>query len=308
MPGTEEMTSGGGNGAGPLLIDRYTHLLEVLSERRRAALEVAGSVEQVTWNVFRSLAQIDPQLWVPPLLRRAFGRGIRMGPGELEPLRLTLWEPVAPPPTRQGFLRRRALRGRLQPSPGRMRRGRVTPLSALRRRFAEDAAARRPLEPPLEIGAILRTPRHVVYVVPLLDSEMEMEVACDRSRDAILRALDAGLYEAEAARSRARRFGLVLLHRDAQASPRTIERLRAYRSQPRRIARALAHRRRLEAPRLARSLGLLRWQEVSHGVRRALHSGKLDAVQTAILLRLRDYLAQVGLEARSAGPGSAERS
>jgi hypothetical protein len=303
MAGIGEMTGGGAGGAGPLLVDPRPALLEVLSERRRAALAVAGSVEQVTWNVFRSLEQIEPRLWAPPLLQRAFGRGWRLPAGGLEPVRLTVWEPVAPPPARQDFLRRRALRGRLHPPPGRMRRGRVTPLSALRRRFAEEAAARRPLEPPLEIGAILRTPRHVVYLLPLLESEMEMEVACDRDRDAILRALDAGLYEVEASRGRERAFGLVLLYRDERTHLRSIERLRLYRAQPRRLARALAHRRRFDAARAARSLAPLRWRELALAVRRALRSGWVDGAQAMVLSRLLEYLDEVGLGDGSGGPG-----
>lgn len=284
----------------PLLIDLFSHVLEQISDRRRTALGVPGSVEGVTWNVFRTLGQVDPTLWLPPLVRKALGRRIKFSRREIDSLRVSLWEPVAPPPARQEYLRRRALRGTLVPSPGRLRRGRLTPLSVLRRRLAEAAAEGRPLEPPLEIGALLRTRRRVVYVLPILGSEIELEVACDRHRDALLRALDAGVYEAESSHRVRRRFYLILLYREERETPRSVERLRHYREHPRALARALAHRRNLDAAQAARGLGLLRWRSLSRTLRAALGSQGLDPFQRGLLGRLLAYLARTGLAPRSA--------
>lgn len=292
----------------PLLIDRFSHVLEQLSERRRAALQVHGSLEGVTWNVFRSLGQIDPALWLPPLMRRAVSRGLKFNSRELESLRVSLWEPVAPPPSRQEDLRRRALRGRLNPPAGRLRRGRVTPLSALRRQLAEKAREGLPLEPPLEIGALLRTRRRVVYFLPLLESEFEMEVACDRGRDAILRALDAGAYEAELGRRKPRRFYLVLLYRDERITPASVELLRRYRERPGLLARALSHRRGLDAGAAARGLGLLRWGDLVRVLARTLGSGGLDPVQVSLVERVTAWLRELGLaQGQKSAPVPARR-
>lgn len=279
----------------PLRIDRFSQELEQISERRRAALGVPGSVEGVTWNVFRTLGQIDPALWLPRMMRRATGRALKFTRRELDSLRISLWEPVAPPPSRLDHLRRRALRGTLLPPAGRLRRGRVTPLSALRRRLAEAALEGRPLEPPVDIGALLRTRRRVIYVLPVLDAEIETEVPSDRRRDAILRALDAGLYEAEAARRVQRRFYLVLLYREERRTPRSVALLRQHRERPRALARALAHRRGLDAGRAARGLGLVRWRSLARGLVVALASGRLDPVQSALAGSLIDYLRGLGM-------------
>lgn len=283
-----------------LLIDRFSHVLEQISERRRAALGVPGSVEGVTWNVFRSLGQIDPALWLPRLASRALGRGLKFTRRELDSLRISMWEPVAPPPSRQEDLRRRALRGTLVPAPGRLRRGRVTPLSEQRRRLAGQARHGRPLEPPLEVGAMLRTRRRVFYILPILEVELEMEIECDRRRDAVVRAIDAGLYETESARRvPPLRFYLILLYRDECATPRSVELLRQYRSRPAALGRALAHRRSLDAEAAARSLGMLRWREVSRRLRRALESGSLDVLQSTLVTRLLDFLRAMGLASAS---------
>ncbi len=285
-----------------LLIDRFSHVLDLLSERRRAALGVPGSVESVTWNVFRSLGQIDPALWLPALMRRALGRALRFTRRELDSLRVSLWEPVAPPPARQDYLRRRARRGTLVPPAGRLRRGRVTPLSDLRLRLAEAARRGEVLEPPYDIGAVLRTERRVIYVVPALGEEIDMDVPCDRRRDALLRALDAGLYEAEAARRRPRRFYLVLLFRDRRDTPRSVALLRAYRRRPAALERALAHRRGLEGEAAARGLGLIRWRSLARALRGALYAESVDPLQRLLLGRMLEYLRGEGLLPGEEGP------
>jgi len=237
-------------------------VLEDLSERRRAAISTPGTLEERTWHVFGRLMRLDPASWLPELVRRALHRRMSFSRQELDSLRLSLWEGVAPPPARQTLLRRRALRGLLYPAAGELRRGRVTPLSVLRQRLARRALEGGPLEPPTEVGAILRTSRRVLYVLPVLDQELEMEVPCDRDRDAILRALDAGLYESESARLQRKRFYLILLYCDRRSTPLSVARLRLYKENPVLLRRALAHRRGLDTARVAENMGLLRWRKM----------------------------------------------
>jgi hypothetical protein len=189
-------------------------------------------------------------------------------------------------------LRRQALRGKLAPPAGRLRRGRVTPLSILRQDLAQQALEGRPLEAPYELGAVLRTSRRVFYILPVLEAELEMEVSSDRRRDAILRALDAGLYEAEAGRVRPRRFYLILLYRDRKLTPLSVERLRFYRETSEGLRRKMPHRRKFDAESVRRHLGLLRWKHLAAVALEPQGTCPGDATLRADLL---NYLRQAGL-------------
>jgi hypothetical protein len=62
---------------------------------KRTHLRSENSEDVVSWNVFRSLRQIDPIAWLPLLFERSFGI-----PAELSSVAATveLWRSVAPPP------------------------------------------------------------------------------------------------------------------------------------------------------------------------------------------------------------------
>ncbi len=278
-----------------LLFDRFGHRLEELSRRRRDALGIADSVEAVTWNLFRCLESIRPAHWLGLFARRARRPGPRISRSGVEEARISLWEAVAPPPSRQEDLRQRALREKLCPAPGRLRRGRVPPLSELRRRFAAQARSGKALEPPLEIGAVVRTPQRLLYILPVLDGEVEMEVACDRHRNAILRALDAGLHEAGQPGATSRALCVILLYRDEACSPRSVALVRAYRQRSDELARALSHRDRQKAEMGAASLGLLRWRDVGRGLVSALRAARLEPTESCVVTRLLGYLDELGL-------------
>jgi hypothetical protein len=47
-----------------LIIDRYDEALTSMRGSKREAMRSENSEDVVTWNVFRSLAQIDPALWL----------------------------------------------------------------------------------------------------------------------------------------------------------------------------------------------------------------------------------------------------
>lgn len=77
-----------------LIIDRYDPVFDDMRAGKLKHLRSTNSEDAVTWNVFRSLRQIAPEVWVPSLWRRAF-------PGLDSPADLaatvTVWESVPPP-------------------------------------------------------------------------------------------------------------------------------------------------------------------------------------------------------------------
>lgn len=82
-----------------LIVDRYcTHLSE-LSQRRpekMEALRSENSEDAVTWNIFRSLLQIDPKHWLPLMFQRSFGKQLLNR--EMKNVRIELWTVLFPPP------------------------------------------------------------------------------------------------------------------------------------------------------------------------------------------------------------------
>jgi hypothetical protein len=62
---------------------------------KRKHLQSANSEDAVTWNVFRSLRQINPETWIPILWKRAFPS--TPCPPDLNAV-VKLWESIPPPP------------------------------------------------------------------------------------------------------------------------------------------------------------------------------------------------------------------
>lgn len=77
-----------------LIIDRYDPVFANMRATKLKHLRSENSEDAVTWNVFRSLRQIDPGHWLPDLSERAFG-GLRLAP---ERASVALWVAAAPPP------------------------------------------------------------------------------------------------------------------------------------------------------------------------------------------------------------------
>jgi hypothetical protein len=49
-----------------LIIDRYDPVFADMRASKLKHLRSANSEDAVTWNIFRSLRQIAPQVWLPP--------------------------------------------------------------------------------------------------------------------------------------------------------------------------------------------------------------------------------------------------
>lgn len=76
-----------------LIIDRYDPVFADMRLSKLKHLRSVNSEDAVTWNVFRSLRQIAPEAWLPPLWSRAFGTPL---PKDLNAA-VTLWKSVPPP-------------------------------------------------------------------------------------------------------------------------------------------------------------------------------------------------------------------
>ena len=78
-----------------LIVDRYDPVLATMPARKLTHIRSENSEDAVTWNVFRSLRQIDPIVWLPELARHGL-QGTEPPPADGTVL--SLWLSVSPPP------------------------------------------------------------------------------------------------------------------------------------------------------------------------------------------------------------------
>jgi hypothetical protein len=78
-----------------LIIDRYDPVFSSMRANKRKHLRSQNSEDAVTWNVFRSLRQVDVSLWLPSLATKAFGGAV---PHPKPPGTVALW--LSAPPGR----------------------------------------------------------------------------------------------------------------------------------------------------------------------------------------------------------------
>jgi hypothetical protein len=77
-----------------LIIDRHDPVFADMRASKRKHLRSANSEDAVTWNVFRSLRQIDPADWLPSAWRHAFPN---LAVPNDHAATVKLWESVRPP-------------------------------------------------------------------------------------------------------------------------------------------------------------------------------------------------------------------
>lgn len=80
-----------------LIIDRYHPELAAMRGSKRDRLRSENSEDALTWNVFRSLAQIDPSFWLPLLRGRAFPSPSPTPSPQI--VTTHLWAQLSPPPS-----------------------------------------------------------------------------------------------------------------------------------------------------------------------------------------------------------------
>lgn len=78
-----------------LIIDRYDPVLATMRASKLEHIRSENSEDAVTWNVFRSLRQIDPSVWLPALARRGLP-GVEPPPADGAVV--SLWPSSQPPP------------------------------------------------------------------------------------------------------------------------------------------------------------------------------------------------------------------
>jgi hypothetical protein len=76
-----------------LIVDRYADELRAVSSKKMAQLKSENSEDVISWNVFRSLRQVNPRVWVPALFVKSFP--LQDVPSELD-VTVRLWPSIAP--------------------------------------------------------------------------------------------------------------------------------------------------------------------------------------------------------------------
>jgi hypothetical protein len=77
-----------------LIVDRYDPVFADMRASKLKHLKSANSEDAITWNVFRTLRQIAPPLWLPELWSLAFPSSAP--PKDLRAA-VTLWDSIPPP-------------------------------------------------------------------------------------------------------------------------------------------------------------------------------------------------------------------
>lgn len=78
-----------------LIIDCYHPDLAAMRGSKRESLRSENSEDALTWNVFKSLAQVDPAVWLPLLSKRTFRGSQVAAPAQIATVHL--WKTVDPP-------------------------------------------------------------------------------------------------------------------------------------------------------------------------------------------------------------------
>ncbi len=79
-----------------LIIDRYDPIFGTMRGQKISALGSENSEDALTWNVFRSLRQINALFWLPALFERSrFKSGMKNQPKLVS---VKLWQRIRPPP------------------------------------------------------------------------------------------------------------------------------------------------------------------------------------------------------------------
>jgi len=83
-----------------LIIDRYDVGFLAMRGAKTDSMRSENSEDALTWNVLRSLAQVNPTFWLPRLFTRAFDRAEDM---RAQAVGVKLWQRVQPPPALRFF-------------------------------------------------------------------------------------------------------------------------------------------------------------------------------------------------------------
>ena len=79
-----------------LIIDRYDPCFSMMRMSKKKHLRSENSEDAISWNVFRSLRQLSPSIWLPELFNKA---SFDIPQGDLSETTVDLWKSAPPPPS-----------------------------------------------------------------------------------------------------------------------------------------------------------------------------------------------------------------
>lgn len=77
-----------------IIIDKYNRVFRKMRASKLEAIRSINSEDALTWNAFRTLQKIDPELWLPLLFQQTF-QDHRTD--IIENMKISLWKKLSPP-------------------------------------------------------------------------------------------------------------------------------------------------------------------------------------------------------------------
>ena len=245
-------------------------------------LRSENSEDALTWNVFSTLKNPDPNFWVLMLLKLTFGdrkEFQEMGFGGAE---VVFWGKAPPPQSRLEYM---WAHPELWTADDRRRKD-------IERRIAKH----QPLEGDTEVDVQVITKNILVLVEAKYHSALSLNTTWDNKRDQIIRNIDVGSFKAQ---EMALDFYFILLtpRKDISGSraPKNWEKVENYRNNPNKIKEMLPYRKNdLDCQRMAQNVGWLHWEDIAYFLASAEKS-QFNSFETYIVQQLLDYMRTKGV-------------
>jgi hypothetical protein len=77
-----------------IIIDKYNRVFRKMRASKLEAIHSINSEDAMTWNVFRTLQKIDPELWLPLLFNQTFQESRT---DIVKDMKISLWKKLSPP-------------------------------------------------------------------------------------------------------------------------------------------------------------------------------------------------------------------
>ncbi len=78
-----------------IIVDRYNRVFRKMRASKLDAIRSENSEDAMTWNVFRTLQKINPELWLPALFSQSFQN---FREDIVKDMKISLWKRFSPPP------------------------------------------------------------------------------------------------------------------------------------------------------------------------------------------------------------------
>lgn len=178
-----------------LIIDKYDSVLNSMRGNKLKQMKSENSEDALTWNVFRSLQQINPKNWYPYFVSEGLNEMKESCYFEKLPeyievpnmLKIKLWQSIDPPPTM--------------------------------RQYQKDEGA-------TEVDIIIESEEFVWFIEAKYKSDISLRTVNNENRNQILRNIDVGTWYAGV-----RNFYFSLLILDEEHSPNGAELIKQYKQE-----------------------------------------------------------------------------